>query len=469
MSHTETPIRSPRQGALQRAVALQLIAATGDSLAGVALALRVYEQTHAAWAVTAVMLGVVLPVVLLAPLSGLILDRVKLSPVLAVTALGMAGAVTTLGFVHGLGADFAVVIAYGIGDSLMRPGIASAVPELATPTGVTRANGYLTTATFAGQTLGPLLAGVVTGLGGFHLAFWVDGGAYVVASAGLLSLKLGRRHAGEAAFTPGMAGDEGAQENAHGHESTLRQLSAGLRFLWSDPLLRMLLGVVAMMVAFASLSLVAELFLAESVLRAGTGGYAALLAAWTAGMATGTLLGGRLAEHRLVAATLIGTVVTGLGIAAAAVAPVLWVALVAYAIGGLGNGFEVVSLRSLLNARSPAAVQGRVFALYTAAIMGAMSLGTAAAAVLVGSLGPRGALSLAGWVGAAAGVYGCVRRRSIERHGEAPAPRSEVPAPVPMGAGRVLETAAAAEYEVDEELAERVLVSTGGALEVEAA
>jgi MFS family permease len=465
MSHTETPIRSPRQGALQRAVALQLIAATGDSLAGVALALRVYEQTHAAWAVTAVMLGVVLPVVLLAPLSGLILDRVKLSPVLAVTALGMAGAVTTLGFVHGLGADFAVVIAYGIGDSLMRPGIASAVPELATPTGVTRANGYLTTATFAGQTLGPLLAGVVTGLGGFHLAFWVDGGAYVVASAGLLSLKLGRRHAGEAAFTPGMAGDEGAQ----GHESTLRQLSAGLRFLWSDPLLRMLLGVVAMMVAFASLSLVAELFLAESVLHAGTGGYAALLAAWTAGMATGTLLGGRLAEHRLVAATLIGTVVTGLGIAAAAVAPVLWVALVAYAIGGLGNGFEVVSLRSLLNARSPAAVQGRVFALYTAAIMGAMSLGTAAAAVLVGSLGARGALSLAGWVGAAAGVYGCVRRRSIEHRREAPAPRSEVPASVPVAGGQVLESPAGVAYEVDEELAERVLVSTGGAVGTEAA
>jgi hypothetical protein len=85
-------------------------------------------------------------------------------------------------------------------------------------------------------------------------------------------------------------------------------------------------------------------------------------------MATGTLIGGRLAEHQLVAATLLGTVVTGLGIAAAAVSPVLCVALDAYAIGGLGNGFEVVSLRSLLNARAPAAVQGRVFPLYMAVI-----------------------------------------------------------------------------------------------------
>jgi MFS family permease len=170
-----TPKSSPRKGLLQRAVALQLIAATGDSLAGVALALRVYEQTHAAWAVTAVMLGVALPVVVLSPLSGLILDRVRLSPVLAVTALGMAVAVSALGFVHGLGADFAVVVAYGVGDSLMRPGVASAVPELATDSGATRANGYLTAATLGGQTLGPLLAGVVTGLGGFHLAFWVTG------------------------------------------------------------------------------------------------------------------------------------------------------------------------------------------------------------------------------------------------------------------------------------------------------
>lgn len=407
-SRTESGARTaPRiGGALQRAVALQLIAATGDSLAGVALALRVYEQTHAAWAVTAVILALALPVVLLSPVSGLILDRVKLSPLLAVTALAMAAAVSGLGFVHGLGATFALVAAYGTGDSIMRPGVASAVPELANASGATRANGYLTTATLAGQTLGPLLAGVVTGLGGVSLAFWIDGTAYLVAAAGLVSLGLGRRVA------------HGATGSGEPEREPMRaQIGAGLRFLRADPLVRLLLGVVATVVAFASLSLVAELFLAESVFRAGAGGYAALLAAWTAGMAFGTLAGGRLSEHRLVAATLLGTVVTGLGIAAAAVSPVLWGALVAYAIGGLGNGFEVVSLRSLLNARAPAEVQGRVFALYMAVIMGAMSLGTGAAAVLVGSLGPRGALSLAGWVGAGAGMYGWARRRSIGRHG----------------------------------------------------
>lgn len=391
--------------ALRRAIALQLVAATGDGLAGVALAVRVYEQTHAAWAVTAVMLAVALPVVLLSPFSGLVLDRLRLSRVLPVTALGMAAAVSAIGFVHGLGATFALVAAYGMGDSLMRPGIASAVPELATGSGATRANGYLTSATLAGQTLGPLLAGVVTGFGGVSLAFWIDGAAYVVAAAGLVSLGLGRRHAHAGS-------DIGGPER----EPMRVQIGAGLRFLRADPLLRVLLGVVATMVAFASLSVVAELFLAESVFHAGAGGYAALLAAWTAGMAVGTLAGGRLSEHRLVAATLLGTVVTGLGIAAAAISPVLWGALVAYAIGGLGNGFEVVSMRSLLNARAPAALQGRVFALYMAVIMGAMSLGTGAAAVLVGALGPRGALSLAGWVGAAAGLYGWARRRSIGRH-----------------------------------------------------
>jgi hypothetical protein len=54
-----------------------------------------------------------------------------------------------------------------------------------------------------------------------------------------------------------------------------------------------------------------------------------------------------------------------------------------------------------------------------AVIMGAMSMGTAAAAVLVGALGPRGALSVAGWVGASAGVYGWARRKSIGSHGAA--------------------------------------------------
>jgi len=44
----------------------------------VALAVRVYQQTHSPWAVTAVLLAAGLPVVLLAPLAGMLLDRVRI-------------------------------------------------------------------------------------------------------------------------------------------------------------------------------------------------------------------------------------------------------------------------------------------------------------------------------------------------------------------------------------------------------
>jgi MFS family permease len=165
---------------------------------------------------------------------------------------------------------------------------------------------------------------------------------------------------------------------------------------------------------------VAEVAFAESVLNAGPTGYTVLVAAWTAGMLIGTLLGGRLPRRRLATATLAGTFATGVGVALAGTAAVLWQAAAAYAFGGLANGMEVVATRSFLNHRAPEHVAGRVFAVYSGVLFGTASIGMAAAGGLLSSVSPRLVLFLAGGGGllaaaAGAAIYALRHRRARAR------------------------------------------------------
>jgi len=76
-------------------------------------------------------------------------------------------------------------------------------------------------------------------------------------------------------------------------------MSAGFAYLRADRPLRTLVLVVAVMVAFTNVSVIAELFLAEGTLHAGAAGYAALVTGWTAAMTVGTLVAGRLTSKLL--------------------------------------------------------------------------------------------------------------------------------------------------------------------------
>jgi MFS family permease len=230
--------------------------------------------------------------------------------------------------------------------------------------------------------------------GGTGLALAVVAGVYGAGAAGLRLLPLA---------PPGPAAGEPAPAPAAG------QFSAGLRFLRADAEAALLVGVVSVMVAFANMASVAELPFAEGVLRAGTTGYSVLVATWTAGMLAGTLAGGRLPRRRLALATLLGSLATGAGVALAGGALTLWQAALAYGAGGAANGVEVVATRSFLNHRVPEAIAGRVFALYSGLLFGAVSLGMAAAGGLLAPLSPRVVLFVAGGGGMLAAALGGAR------------------------------------------------------------
>jgi MFS family permease len=391
-------LRRGRRGlALPLAIGLQATISAGDGLAMIALANRVFQSSHASWAVAAVFLAVCVPISALAPVAGVLLDRFPTKPVLVTAAAAEALIALGLTVATGVRATLGLAVGFGICAALLQPGLGAIVPRLVDPDRVTRANSYLQAATWGGFTAGPLLAGLLITAGGSGVDLAADALLYALGALGLLALRLAPRS------RPDGRGSEPA-----GMPSLAIQMRAGLSFLRGDSTAGMLVLIVGAMVTFANMAVVAEVVFAEHVLRSGPRGYSLLVAGWTSGMVIGTLAGGRLPARWLVAAALAGTVATGAGVALAGTAAVLWQAAAAYGFGGLANGLETVATRSFLNHRAPESVAGRVFALYSGILFGAASVGMATAAALLTLLGARGVLLLAGAGGCTAGLVGCV-------------------------------------------------------------
>ncbi|MDA8318487.1 MAG: MFS transporter [Actinomycetota bacterium] len=385
-------------------IVLQALNAVGDGLAMIALANRVFQTSHASWTVAAVFLAISVPITALAPVAGLLLDRLPPIGVLVAAAAAEAAIALALVWMTSLAATLALAVGFGVCAAILQPGLGAIVPRLAGRSGVTKANSYLQAATWVGFSVGPLLAGLLLAVSGSGLALAVNAGIYALSAVGLLALRL----------DPAPAATADGQPSAATFRS---QISAGLRYLREDADAGLLVIIVAIMVAFADMAVVAEVVFAEQILHAGPTGYSLLVAGWTTGMVAGTLLGGRLPVRLLVAGSLVGTLLTGVGVVLAGLAPTIWLAVAAYAAGGLANGLETVATRSYIGHHAPAGVAGRVFAVYSGLMFGGMSAGMAVAAVVLTAIGARGLLVLSGAGGIVAGVVGCLiyaarRRRS---------------------------------------------------------
>lgn len=160
------------------------------------------------------------------------------------------------------------------------------------------------------------------------------------------------------------------------------RVRAALRYVWRDrPLLLALLAVTA--VGFASDS---SITLAPSMADA-LGGSAQLVGTLSAvfgvgaavGMATLALMRGRMASARVSAIGLAGL---GVGCAILVVTPVTAIAMAGFALAGLGFGWAMTGLSTVVQERAPEELRGRIMALWLVGFLGSRPL---AAALLGGT------------------------------------------------------------------------------------
>jgi MFS family permease len=381
------------------------LSALGDFLAMIPLVLHVQQRTGSTFAVSAIFFALWGPIVLGAGLAGSIVDRFENRALLV--GVSFAQAAVVVGIAVGVDALWAVlplVALLGFGVAVSQPAEFALVPAAAGEVDLGRANGLMETTRSLGFTAGPLLGGALGAAGLLRLALAVDALSFVVVGVAGLALRARRRPS--AAATP----DEPVRARD------------GFAFLAHDRALAITLGGAVAALTVFTMSATAEPFFVTDVLGAGSFGYGLLITAWTLGMAAGAAgLAGRVRPAGLATAALAAIVAQGVGIAGAAVAPVLWTALLGFAFGGVAHGVKNVLLRTLIHERVPEALRGRAFAAYNGARNGAELGALALGGLVVGAFGARAGLLASGLGPAAIGLT-CLLLLTTMRRRDAAAP-----------------------------------------------
>jgi MFS family permease len=178
-----------------------------------------------------------------------------------------------------------------------------------------------------------------------------------------------------------------------------------------EPFTRSLILTSGAVMLVAGATNVAELVLAKDQLGGGSSGFALLVAAFGCGMLTGSLSGAR-RDAQLRGRYLLAIALLGAGLLGTAAAPVLPLAMLAFAVAGAGNGLFLVTVRVLMQKLIPDAAHGRAFGLLDAIDSWGFGAAIVAGGALAASLGGRVTFALAG---ALALLVLCTAARVVRR------------------------------------------------------
>jgi MFS family permease len=354
----------------------------GDMLAATALALALQSAGAGGPAVSALLVAAVLPLVVLAPLTGRLVDRVDSRVLLVAVGSAQAAVCAALAYAERPAVVVALVALLSCGLAVTQPALAALLPAMVHRDDLPRAAAITQTATSVGALAAPALAGFLVDQFGVRVPVLVDAASYLAVVAAGMLLRTRRNSVPSAA-------------------SSRRERGQGLT---ADPLLRAMTFAMAGMLAGVGAINVIAIFFIRDTLGASATAYGLVEAAWTTGMLAGTWLLGR-AVRRLrddgaavqaLLAMLAGTSVIIL--AGAAVPGVLWL-LPLWLAGGALNGGENVISNVVIGRRVAPEARGRAFATFVATVLGASMIGYFAGGLLLAWAGPRPLVALAGLAG----------------------------------------------------------------------
>ena len=330
----------------RRLFAAQTISRWGDTVNTVALVVLVFRLTGSGLGVSGAVIAEILPVLLLAPIAGAVVDRLPRVRVMVAADLWRAALAAVLPLIdHHLAAVYAIAFGLSAGAVFFNPASASVLPAIVSEQELVAANSGLWSAAVVSQIALAPLGGALVTTWGVGPAFWLNAASFAISAATLAGLH-----------------PAGAQPLATAG-SWGRRIRDGARLLAADRLLR-LLAVTQLLAALSAGATSALLvILAGRRLGTGPGGFGLLLGAIGAGAALGPLLLARLTSNPRRPALVFGPyLLRGAVDLVLATTRNLPVAMAALGLYGVGTSTGMVTYNSLLQAEVPAPSRGRVFA-----------------------------------------------------------------------------------------------------------
>ncbi|MFF0265361.1 MFS transporter [Kribbella sp. NPDC004536] len=344
---------------------------TGDAIAMIALMLRVSDG-HGPAAVTALLLAFAVPTVAMIPFAGRIVDGYDSRTVLVWSGLLQVAAGAGVAFVHDLVPTLALVCVLQLGQAVGGPAWGALIPRIVGEELVGRTTGtsqaLIGVATLAGSAAGGVLVGSVGSRG----ALLVDASTFLVLVFVARLVRTRRR-------------PEPGSDTAKGG------VLAGLRAIFGDNLLRILVPALWLFVVVGEAVNVVEVYLITGELGLGPALYGAAGAATGLGAIAGSAFTARLhTDQARSRAVIAGMAAIGGSCVLMGLAGNIVTLMIAATTIGVGSGMLNAATSSLVVTRAAEAVRGRVIAALNGTVRTfsvlALLLGGAAGTLL----GPRG-------------------------------------------------------------------------------
>ncbi len=368
----------------------------GDTFNFVALALLIYDLTGSGLGVSGVVVAEILPVLLLAPFAGPLVDRWPRVRVMVSSDLYRSALAIVLVVWHDAPVGvYTVAFGMSVGAVFFNPAASSVLPALVKKDALVAANSGIWTAAVLSQIVLAPLAGLLVVSLGYGPAFAINAVSYAI-SAVLL---------------------HGLQVPGHPEKVQRRRLLAeareGVAVLVHHRLLRAL--AVGQFLAALSAGATSALLvvLAKEHLGVSGRGYGLLIGAIGIGAALGPLVLLRLIRNPARPLFVFGPYglrgVVDLALASVASVPFAAGALALY---GVGTSTGAVTFNSMLQAETPEHVRGRVFASMDVLWQGGRLLSLAVGGALADLYGIEAVYYLAGALLLAAAAAGLASTKS---------------------------------------------------------
>lgn len=366
-------------------VAGQLVSLIGTWMQMVAQAWLIYRLTG-----SAVLLGVAgfasqIPVFLLAPLGGVIADRLDRRRVLLVSqaammVLALALAILTLSGAVQVWQIFALAALLGVANAFDIPARQSFVVQMVGREHLPNAIALNSSMVNGARLVGPAIAGAVVAAVGEGWCFLLNGVSYAGVIAALAAMRI-------------PPADGGARATVSAWESVVE----GFAFSWHTRPVRallLLLGLVSLM--GMPYSVLMPIF-ADRVLGGGANAYGLLMAAAGLGALSGsavlTVRRDLRGLGRWIALSASGF---GVSLILFSLSRSLWLSAALLVPAGFCMMLEMAASNTLVQAMVPDRLRGRVMAVYSMMFMGMAPLGALMAGALAAPIGAPATVAVGG-------------------------------------------------------------------------
>ncbi|MDA8331452.1 MAG: MFS transporter [Candidatus Dormibacteraeota bacterium] len=366
----------------------EVVSASGSWAYNVALAVYVFDRTHSSFWVSAVFLVRFIPAMFLSTYGGVLAERFERVRLLITSDLLLftwqillAGAVflnLPVAFVLSLAALSAIT------STAYSPAVAAMIPQLAGEDDLASANALNSTIDNLVVILGPAFGSLLLLTREAWLPFVINAATFVFAA--VMVYRISERSHPSDVSEGGKAG-------------VLRQMLVGMRAIVSSSKVMVLVSFSVLASFIYGTDTVLFVYISKLQLHTGATGYGYLLA----GLGVGGVLAA-LFVNRLASQPRLGAIITlGMAVYCVPTALLIWVTVpevgfLLEVIRGAGTLVVDVLAITALQRSVAADLVARVFGVFFALVLGAISLGSLLAAAFVQSVGLHGSLLLVGIV-----------------------------------------------------------------------